>query len=208
MTDSHEPTHGTTPTPGPDSEAPLRDAWGEVGEQFSSLGSLVASRVRKDRSGDAEPAADADAPTGTAPAGTTGAGDAASGDAGGGASAAEQEVRDAELRAALDRFLAAGRDLGDRLVGVARAEQVRSQLREATRSLDDALTATVDVVTNRVGGLVRRGDDAGDDAGDDTPADGPGGSSSTATTSTTTTVGTTTDGTPSAPPSGRSAGDG
>ncbi len=106
---------------------PVRDAWTEVGAGFSSLGESISSKFKH---------ADDTAPA---------AGD---GDAG------PQE--DPELRAAFDRFVAAGRELGDRVAGVGRDDEVRTRARDASQKLDDALVATVDLITDRLAGLVGR----------------------------------------------------
>lgn len=117
----------------------VRDAWAEVGAGFSSLGESISSKFK--HADDADDADDADAagPTASEP----------------GAAGARLDD-DPELRAAFDRFVAAGRELGDRLAGVGRDDEVRARARDTSRKLDDALVATVDLITDRLSGLVGR----------------------------------------------------
>lgn len=116
------------------SSDPMKQAWNEVAEGFSTLGRMMKER-HEGASGD-EP------------------GDAAT--AGGGSDAR------AALRDAFDRLVAAGRELGDRAADVARDDDVRAQARRAAASLNDALSATVDLIGEEVGGLFRqsKGDDS------------------------------------------------
>jgi hypothetical protein len=60
------------------------------------------------------------------------------------------------LREAFDRLIAAGRDLGDRAADVARDDDVKVEARRAASSLNDALSATVDLIGEEVGSLFRR----------------------------------------------------
>ena len=79
-----------------------------------------------------------------------------------GASGEEREVTTstaetgAALRDAVDRLVAAGRDLGDRAADVARDDEVRAQAKRAATSLNDALSATVDLIGEEVGGIFKR----------------------------------------------------
>jgi hypothetical protein len=113
---------------------PMKQAWNDVAEGFSALGRMMKERY-EGASGD-EP------------------GDAAT--AGGGSDAG------AALRDAFDGLVAAGREFGDRAADVARDDDVRAQARRAAVSLNDALSATVDLIGEEVGGLFRRskGDDS------------------------------------------------
>jgi hypothetical protein len=65
----------------------------------------------------------------------------------------------AALREAVDRLVAAGRDLGDRAADVARDDEVKAQAKRAAASLNDALSATVDLIGEEVGGLFKRSKD-------------------------------------------------
>ncbi len=82
-----------------------------------------------------------------------------------GASGEEREVTTstaetgAALRDAVDRLVAAGRDLGDRAADVARDDEVRAQAKRAATSLNDALSATVDLIGEEVGGIFKRSKD-------------------------------------------------
>jgi hypothetical protein len=116
------------------SSDPMKQAWNDVAEGFSALGRMMKERY-EGASGD-EP------------------GDAAT--AGGGSDAG------AALRDAFDGLVAAGREFGDRAADVARDDDVRAQARRAAVSLNDALSATVDLIGEEVGGLFRRskGDDS------------------------------------------------
>jgi hypothetical protein len=136
---------------------PVRDAWAEVGAGFSSLGESISSKFKHtDTTGDAGDAGDA--------------GEADEADRVAGADGAHE---DPELRAAFDRFVAAGRELGDRLAGVGRDDEVRTRARDASQKLDDALVATVDLITNRLSGLVGRSGRERTTT-DDTPGDDEG----------------------------------
>lgn len=108
---------------------PMKQAWNDVEEGFSTLG-----RMMKEHYQGADERATADA--GTARGGSDQAGVA--------------------LRAAFERLVAAGRELGDRAADVARDDEVKAQARRAAASLNDALSATVDLIGNEVGGLFKR----------------------------------------------------
>ena len=60
------------------------------------------------------------------------------------------------LRDAIDRLVAAGREVGDRATDVARDDDVKEQAKRAATSLNDALSATVDLIGEEVGALFRR----------------------------------------------------
>ena len=62
------------------------------------------------------------------------------------------------LRDALDRLIAAASDVGQRTVGLVRDEDVRGRVREVATSLEEALSATVDLVGREVAALFRRPD--------------------------------------------------
>ena len=60
------------------------------------------------------------------------------------------------MRGAFDRLVAAGRDIGQRAVDALRDDDVRDRAREAATSLNDAISATVDLIGDQVGGLFKR----------------------------------------------------
>jgi hypothetical protein len=74
------------------------------------------------------------------------------------AAAGEPETAedDAELRAAFDRFVEAGRELTDRVADVATDDDVKAQAKRAAGSFEVALTATVDQIASQVSGLFDR----------------------------------------------------
>jgi hypothetical protein len=105
---------------------PMKQAWNDVAEGFSTLGHMMKERYQGP-SGEE---------TSEAPGGTQDPG--------------------AALRDAFDRLVAAGRDLGDRAADVVRDEDVKAQAKRAAASLNDALSATVDLIGEEVGGLFKR----------------------------------------------------
>ena len=116
---------------------PMKQAWNDVAESFSMLGRLMKERYQ---------AADT--------ADTGGAGDATAT-----ASAKDDE---AALREAFDKLAAAGREFGDRAVDVARDDDVKAQAKRVAASLNDAVSATVELIGEHVEGLFNRskGNDA------------------------------------------------
>jgi hypothetical protein len=112
---------------------PVKQAWSEVAEGFQALGRMMRDQYRASGAEGASPQS-----------GTASGPDA------------EEQATSGALRDALERFLAAGRDLGDRASDVARDAEVKAQARRAATSLNDALSATVDMIGEQVGGLVRR----------------------------------------------------
>ena len=74
------------------------------------------------------------------------------------------------LREAFERLVAAGRDVGQRAVDVLRDDEVKGQAKQAATALNDALSATVDLIGREVGGLFGRGDKRPDAT---RPADDP-----------------------------------
>jgi|SoiMethySBSTD1v2_1073268.scaffolds.fasta_scaffold184780_2 hypothetical protein len=105
---------------------PMKDAWNDVGEGFSSLGRLMKERFEGDEAGRSSPA--------------------------------EDTAGSEALREAFDRLVAAGRDVGQRAVEVLRDDDVKAQAKQAATALNDALSATVDLIGREVGGLFGRGD--------------------------------------------------
>jgi hypothetical protein len=107
---------------------PMKDAWDEVAEGFSKLGRAMRERYRHGAS---------DAPGG----GESGTGSGFEG-----------------LREAFERLVEAGRDIGQRSIDVLKDEDVNAQAKDAARSLNDALSATVDMIGREVGQLFGRGE--------------------------------------------------
>ena len=66
---------------------------------------------------------------------------------------------DDALRDAIERFVAAGREIGQRAADVVRDPEINAQARQAASRLDDALSATVDAIGHEVAGWFRRPDD-------------------------------------------------
>src|SRR4051794_33477975 len=108
---------------------PMKDAWNEVAEGFAKLGGGM-----KERYGSGPGAGAPDNP-GTA----TGAGYE-------------------RLREAFERLVEAGRDVGQRSMDVLRDADVNAQAKDAARSLNDALSTTVDMIGNEVGQWFGRGE--------------------------------------------------
>ena len=113
---------------------PMRDAWNEVADGFAKLGDAMKDRYRGEADG-----APADGAAG-APSGYEG------------------------LREAFERLIDAGREVGQRSIDVLRDPDVNSQAKDAASSLNDALSATVDLIGNEVGRWFGRGATATQDA--------------------------------------------
>jgi hypothetical protein len=126
----------------------MKQAWNDVAEGFSTLGRTMKERYRAADSGDA-------------------------GDAAAAAGAQDDEVA---LRAAFDKLIAAGREFGDRAVDVARDDEVKAQAKRVSASLNEAVSATVELLGEHVDGLFNRskGSDPTSDApSSDTPPTRP-----------------------------------
>ena len=119
---------------------PMKQAWNDVAEAFSMLGRTMKERYQAANEG--------------------GGGDATSA-----ASATDDE---AALREALDRLVAAGREVGDRAVDVARDDDVKAQAKRVAASLNDAVSATVELIGEHVDGLFNR--TKGNDEAPEVPA--------------------------------------
>ena len=100
---------------------PMKQAWGDVAEGFTSLGKTLKDRYQAD-------------------------------DTEGSASADEAE---AALRDVFDRMVTATREFGERTGDVVRDDEVKTQAKQALRSLGDALSATADLIGEQVGGLFK-----------------------------------------------------
>jgi hypothetical protein len=118
---------------------PMKQAWNDVAEGFSMLGRMMKERYQ---------AADV-------------------GEAGDAAAAASAEDDEAALREAFDKLVAAGREFGDRAVDVARDDDVKAQAKRVAASLNDAVSATVELIGEHVDGLFNRS--KGNDATQDVP---------------------------------------
>lgn len=108
---------------------PMKQAWNDVAEGFSMLGRMMKERYQAANPGEA--------------------GDAA-------AAAAGAQDDDAALRAAFDKLVAAGREFGDRAVDVARDDDVKAQAQRVAASLNDAVSATAELLGEHVEGLFNR----------------------------------------------------
>ena len=83
---------------------------------------------------------------------------------------AEDAAAGEALREAFERFVAAGHDVGQRAVDVLRDDEVKEQARQAATALNDALSATSDLIGREVGALFNRGDKRPDET---RPTDDP-----------------------------------
>jgi hypothetical protein len=107
---------------------PMKQAWSDVEQRLSTLGQAIKEHYRA--AGDDEP-----------DVGATAGGDREAG---------------AALKGAFDRLVAAVREVGERAADVARDDDVKAQARQAAASLNDALSATVTMIGEQVGGLFKR----------------------------------------------------
>ena len=107
---------------------PMKQAWNDVAESFSMLGRTMKERYQAASADEADDAA----------------------------TAAGAQDDDAKLRAALDKLVAAGREFGDRAVDVARDDHVKAQAKRVSASLNEAMSATVELLKERVDGLFNR----------------------------------------------------
>lgn len=114
---------------------PMKQAWNDVEEGFSTLGRMMKQRYHGEGDDQSQGDADDDA---AAAGGTQDAG--------------------AALRQAFDRLVTAGREFGDRAADVAHDDDVKAQAKRAAASLNDALSAVVDLIGEQVGGLFKRSD--------------------------------------------------
>jgi hypothetical protein len=109
---------------------PMKQAWNDVAEGFSTLGHMVKDRYQ----GAAPEPAEEPAPP------------------------ADRGVPDAfvALRDAFDHLVAAGRELGDRAAEIAKDDDLKAQAKRAATTLNDALAATVDMIGHEVSGFFSR----------------------------------------------------
>lgn len=106
----------------------MKQAWVDVEERFAALGRAMKERYR---AAEDEPEDDA---------------------AGG------EQDSGAAVRNAFERLVAAAREFGDRAGDVARDDDVKARAKQTAASLNDALSATVNVIGEHVGGLFKRTD--------------------------------------------------
>ena len=128
---------------------PMKQRWEDVGERFEALG-----RVLKERYQSAERAPET-------------------------AHAAEQDEASGEraaLREAFDNIVAAAQELGERAGSVVRDPAVKEQTTLVARSLNEALTASVDQIGHEVGRLLKRTKGAAASEPHDEPEPPAGGS--------------------------------
>lgn len=150
----------------PDPQARMRESWHEVAERFSALGRSAKERYRATATegGDAADVA------------TEAATDAAT-DAEGVGTDADDDEREARtsaaLKAALEQLMSAGRELGERVADVARDDDLRSQAKQTSATLDEALSATVQLIEEQANSLFRRSKDRTEPADWDPPSGPP-----------------------------------
>jgi hypothetical protein len=111
---------------------PMRQAWDEVADGFSTLGRMMKERYQE------------------------------AGDNGETATVGGTSDADAAFRQAFERLVAAGRELGARAADVARDDDIKAQAKRATSSLSDALSTTMNFLGEEVGGFFRRTKGDGD----------------------------------------------
>jgi hypothetical protein len=109
---------------------PMKQAWNDVAEGFSMLGRMMKERYQAADAGEA-------GDTTTAAAGA-------------------QDDDAAALRASFAKLVAAGREFGDRAIDVARDDDVKAQAKQVAASLNDAVSATAELLGERVDGLFSR----------------------------------------------------
>ena len=109
---------------------PMKQAWVDLEERFAALGRAMKERFRAAEEGPDEEV------DGGEPESESGA----------------------AVRNAFERLVDAAREFGDRAGDVARDDAVKSQAKQAAGSLNDALSATVNVIGEHVGGLFKRGE--------------------------------------------------
>jgi hypothetical protein len=106
----------------------MKQAWRDVEDGFSTLGQMMKERYQGATDDHAE-AAD------TSP---------------------DSDEPRVALQAAFDKLRAAGRDFGERAADVVRDDDVKSQAKRAASSLNNALSATVDLIGEQFAVLFKR----------------------------------------------------
>jgi hypothetical protein len=106
----------------------MKQAWRDVEDGFSTLGQMMRERYQGATDDHAE---EVDTST-------------------------DSDEPRLALQAAFDKLIAAGRDFGERAADVVRDDDVKSQARRAASSLNNALSATVDLIGEQVAVLFKR----------------------------------------------------
>ena len=130
---------------------PMKQRWEDVGQRFEALGRAVKERYQ---SAESSPET---------------------------AQAAEHEEASEEraaLREAFEKIVTAAQELGERAASIIRDPAVKEQTTLVARSLNDALTASVDQLGDEVGKLLKRTKGASSQPHDEPepPTGGPAGS--------------------------------
>ena len=146
--DRPDMTHDEIPrqSPRPDQQRDsTRAAWDEVSEGFATLGQMIRDRYR---AGDEPTIGAADDPKPSTSRQDV-FGDP-SGDTSG--SGSGDNPADA-FRRTFDKLIEAAKELGDRASDITHSDEIRSQARQAGRSLTTALSQTVDSIVDDLGEL-------------------------------------------------------
>lgn len=112
----------------------VKDSWKALGDQMSALGSLVRQRINEMPDGADE--ADQSQSQAIASGSTV------------------EHGATHEIKAALDRVVAATRELGERIGEASRDDEIKANAKETMGSLDSALRATVDFIAAEVDNVV------------------------------------------------------
>jgi hypothetical protein len=124
---------------------PMKHAWSDVADGFARLGGAARQRYLAEESGAEE------------------------GERAGRKPPPEPVAAIDALRGALDGLVAAGRDVGQRALDVLRDPDVNAEAKQAAASLNEALSATVDMIGREVSSLFtgRRGQGEAQEAPDE-----------------------------------------
>jgi hypothetical protein len=115
---------------------PVKHAWSEVGDGFATLGRVMREHYQTASEQASEEVSNAQREAGNA------------------------------FNQAIERLLAAGREVGDRAADVVRDDDVKDQAKHLAASLNEAINATVDLIGEQVGGLFSRTKGTAEDAVD------------------------------------------
>ena len=128
---------------------PMKQRWEDVGQRFEALGRAVKERYQSAASSPET------------------------------AQAAEHEEASEEraaLREAFEKIVTAAQELGERAASIIRDPAVKEQTTLVARSLNDALTASVDQLGDEVGKLLKRTKGTSSHDEPEPPTEGPAGS--------------------------------
>jgi hypothetical protein len=144
----------------------MKQAWQEVAEGFTSLGRLLKERYRSGEGDTESKTAPGKAAPGETEPGKAAPGKAAPGKADS-SNEAQEAARDAAaaVRSALEQLTVAGRELGDRVADVAHDDDVKAQAKRTASSFDDALSATVNLITEQLNSAFNRSEPKSGDPG-------------------------------------------